>query len=82
MKNSKKILKLGKNVKIEFIKDRPGHDFRYALNSNKIKKNLNWYPKTNFSNGIKRTIKWYLENKKYFNSISKKDISIRLGNYD
>jgi len=82
LKNSKKILKLGKNVKIEFIKDRPGHDFRYALNSNKIKKNLNWYPKTNFSNGIKRTIKWYLENKKYFNSISKKDISIRLGNYD
>ena len=38
IKNSKKIIKLGKKVKINFVKDRPGHDIRYALNSNKIKK--------------------------------------------
>jgi len=79
LKNSQKLFKLGKNVKIVFIKDRPGHDLRYALNSNKIKKNLKWYPKTNFSNGITQTIKWYLNNKKYYNSISKKDIINRLG---
>ena len=79
LKNAKKFIKIGNNVKIKFIKDRPGHDIRYALDSKKIKNNLNWYPKTNFSNGIKQTIKWYLENKDYFKSISKKDIINRLG---
>ena len=42
LKNSKKIIKLGKKVRIQFIKDRPGHDIRYALNSNKINKRLIW----------------------------------------
>ena len=42
---SKIKLKLGKKVKLLFVKDRPGHDIRYALNSNKIKKELGWYPK-------------------------------------
>ena len=79
IKNSKKIITLGKNVKILFIKDRPGHDVRYALNSNKIKKNLNWYPKTNFGQGIKLTFDWYFKNKGYFKSLSKKDIIKRLG---
>ena len=79
IKISKKIITLGKNVKILFIKDRPGHDVRYALNSNKIKKNLNWYPKTNFGQGIKLTFDWYLKNKVYFKSLSKKDITKRLG---
>lgn len=82
LKNSKKLFKHGDKVKIEFIKDRPGHDLRYALDSNKIKKNLMWYPKTNFSNGIKQTIKWYLDNKEYYKSLSKKDIINRLGKYD
>ena len=76
---SKKIIPLGKNVKINFIKDRPGHDVRYALNSNKIKKELGWYPKTNFKNGLKKTFNWYFENSNYFNSIKKKDITKRLG---
>jgi len=77
--NAKKLFKIGNKVKINFIKDRPGHDLRYALNSNKIKKDLNWYPKTNFSEGIKLTFNWYLNNKKYYKSLSKKDINNRLG---
>ena len=76
---SKKMIKLGKNVKILFIKDRPGHDLRYALNSNKIKKTLGWFPKTSFKDGIKLTFDWYYKNKSYYESISKKDIIKRLG---
>ena len=79
LNESKKEIKLGNKVKIKFIKDRPGHDMRYALNSNKIKSELKWYPKTNFSKGIKMTFDWYLKNKNYFKSISKKDIVKRLG---
>ena len=76
---SKKFISLGSNVKINFVKDRPGHDIRYALNSNKIKKKLGWYPKTNFSEGIKSTLDWYFKNKSYYKSLSKKDILNRLG---
>ena len=76
---SRKIIKIGKKVKIKFIKDRPGHDIRYALNSNKIKKKLGWKPKTNFRQGIKLTFEWYFKNKKYYKSLSKKDIIKRLG---
>ena len=76
---SSKIIKLGDNVKISFVKDRPGHDIRYALNSDKIKQQLGWYPKTNFRHGIKLTFEWYFKNKTYFKSLSKKDIIKRLG---
>ena len=69
-----------KNVKIKFVKDRPGHDIRYALNSNKIKKELKWKPITNFKTGIKSTFDWYNKNIGYFKRISKKDITNRLGN--
>ena len=79
LKNSKNLIKLGNNVKINFVKDRPGHDIRYALNSKKIKKKLAWQPKTNFSKGIKLTLDWYFKNKSYYKSLSKKDISNRLG---
>ncbi len=77
---AKKKIIIGKNVKINFVKDRPGHDVRYALNSNKIKKELNWKPKVNFSEGIKLTFDWYNNNKMYYNSLKKKDIHKRLGN--
>ena len=80
LKISKKINLVKKNVKIKFVKDRPGHDFRYALNSNKIKKELKWKPKTTFEKGILDTFNWYLDNKKYYTSLSKKDITKRLGN--
>ncbi len=79
IKISNKIIRLGKNVKISFIKDRPGHDIRYALNSNKIKNKLGWSPKTNFGHGIKLTFDWYFKNKTYFKSLSKKDIIKRMG---
>ena len=77
--SSNKILKIGNKVKIKLIKDRPGHDVRYALNSNKIKKKLGWKPKINFTKGLKLTINWYLKNMDYYNSIKKIDIHKRLG---
>ena len=76
---SKKIINVGKKVKITFVKDRPGHDQRYALNSNKIKKKLKWSPKISFNKGIKFTFEWYMNNKSYYKSLSKKDIIKRLG---
>ena len=76
---SKTVCKVGKKVKISFVKDRPGHDIRYALNSNKIRRKLGWHPKTNFKQGIKLTFDWYFKNKSYYKSIIKKDITQRLG---
>ena len=76
---SKNRINIGKKVKILFVKDRPGHDIRYALNSNKIKKKLGWKPRTNFRQGIKLTFEWYYKNKRYYKSLSKKDIVKRLG---
>ena len=76
---SKFFTKIGKKVRIIFVKDRPGHDVRYALNSNKIKLKLGWKPKTNFRQGIKLTFDWYFKNKKYYKSLSKIDIIKRLG---
>ena len=69
----------GKNVKIKFVKDRPGHDIRYALNSSKLKKELKWKTKTSLSEGIKKTFQWYFYNKKYYQSIKQGDINKRLG---
>ena len=77
---SKNLIRVGKKVKITFVKDRPGHDVRYALNSNKIKKELKWKSKVNFKKGINLTFEWYLNNNKYYNSLSKRDILNRLGN--
>ena len=76
---SKLSTKIGKKVKILFVKDRPGHDVRYALNSNKIKSKLGWKPRTNFRQGIKLTFDWYYKNRTYYRSLSKKDIIKRLG---
>ena len=74
-----KKIKIGKNVKIKFVKDRPGHDFRYALNSNKLKKEIGWKSKINIKKGLFMTINWYLSNKKFITSISKKLYDKRLG---
>ena len=76
---SKNIHPKNSKIKINFVKDRPGHDLRYALNSNKIKKKLKWKPKTNFANGIKKTFEWSLNNNNYYKSLSKKDINKRSG---
>jgi dTDP-glucose 4,6-dehydratase len=79
IKVAKKIVKINSNVKVIFVKDRPGHDFRYALNSSKIKKYLQWKSKIKFEKGLYETFLWYYKNQKYFNSINKKDIVGRLG---
>ena len=79
IKIAKNFIAIGNRVKIKFIADRPGHDQRYALNSNKIKKKLKWKPQIKFDNGLKETFLWYLNNKKYYSSLAKKDIVKRLG---
>jgi len=61
VKNILKILNKNEDL-IEFVKDRPGHDFRYSLDTTKIKNELGWEAKTTFEEGIENTVKWYIEN--------------------
>ena len=69
--DSKLNLKIGKSRElITFIKDRPGHDKRYAIDARKIEKDLNWRPKETFQSGIEKTIDWYLENKDWLKNIT------------
>ena len=77
---AKSKLKIGENVKIKFVKDRPGHDLRYALNSAKIMKNLKWKPKVSIMKGLEKTFDWYLKNPNYYSKLKKTDITRRLGN--
>ena len=72
-------INIGKKVKIKFVKDRPGHDFRYALNSKKIKKSLRWKPEKLFIDGLEETFNWYYKNYEFFNTFSKKKFFKRLG---
>ena len=55
---------------IEFVEDRPGHDFRYSMSSEKISNELNWETKYSFDEGLEKTIQWYLDNPKILNDIS------------
>ncbi|MDA7606801.1 dTDP-glucose 4,6-dehydratase [Pelagibacteraceae bacterium] len=79
IKVATKKIKVGSNVKIKFIKDRPGHDTRYALDSKKILKKLKWKTGVRFKEGIEKTFLWYLQNENYYKSISKKEIVKRIG---
>ena len=79
IKIAKKKIKVRKNVKIKFVKDRPGHDIRYALNSKKIKKKLKWKSITSLKRGLNNTFDWYFKNMKYYTYLKKKDITNRLG---
>ncbi len=54
---------------ITFVKDRPGHDRRYAIDPGKIHAELGWLPATTFDEGIKKTIRWYLDNEKWWKDI-------------
>tara|TARA_Y100001958_G_scaffold154896_1_gene144571 strand:+ start:1224 stop:2249 length:1026 start_codon:yes stop_codon:yes gene_type:complete len=72
-------IKIGNKTKIKFVKDRPGHDFRYALDNKKVFKFLQWKPKIKLNEGLINTINWYLNNKKFLKSISKKNYDKRLG---
>jgi len=65
--------------RIVFVKDRPGHDKRYALNSNKIRKELNWRPMYDFKKGIKKTIVWYFKNKEWTKKLRNKNYAKRIG---
>jgi len=74
-----KYSRISKRSKIKFVKDRPGHDIRYALNNKKIIKKLGWKAKISLQAGLSETFDWYLNNKNFFNSISKKLYINRLG---
>jgi dTDP-glucose 4,6-dehydratase len=66
------LAELGKPEKfISFVKDRPGHDRRYAIDASKIKRELNWAPSVTFEEGIKKTIQWYLDNKWWWQKLIK-----------
>ena len=54
---------------IKFVKDRPGHDWRYAIDSSKIEKELGWSPKETFETGLKKTIQWYLDNPEWVDGV-------------
>ena len=58
------------NKLIKYVKDRKGHDRRYAIDPTKIKEDIGWYPETCFEKGIKHTIKWYLENEEWLKNIT------------
>ena len=64
---------------IKFVTDRPAHDFRYAINAAKIKKELGWSPQENFKSGLRQTVLWYLENKHWWQSIQSGAYRKRLG---
>ena len=54
---------------ITFVKDRPGHDLRYAIDASKISKELNWQPQETFESGIQKTVEWYLSNQDWVNHV-------------
>jgi len=55
---------------IKFVRDRPGHDYRYSLNSSKLHKKTNWKPSVNLEKGLEHTINWYLTNRDWWNRLS------------
>ncbi len=55
---------------ISFVKDRAGHDKRYAIDSSKIQRELGWVPKESFETGMRKTITWYLENTEFFGDLA------------
>jgi len=68
----KKILKIMDKSEelIEFVEDRPGHDWRYSLDSKKIRNELGWKENVNFEKGIEKTVKWYLDNNDWWNNLN------------
>ena len=65
---------------ITYVKDRPGHDIRYAINANKIKSSLGWEPIESFQSGIQKTVKWYLDNTHWCENIQNGNYKLeRLG---
>jgi len=54
---------------IHFVQDRPGHDFRYAIDASKLNSKLGWFPKESFESGLEKTIRWYINNKNWWTAI-------------
>ncbi len=71
----KKLLKILNKPEslITFVKDRPGHDLRYVINHEKITKELKWKPRNKLDDGLKMTVKWYLDNKEWLNNVITKE---------
>ena len=68
---NKILLLMGKSADlIEFVEDRPGHDFRYSMDSSFIRNELGWKPKVEFEKGLEKTIQWYLDNKEWWQKYS------------
>ena len=83
---AKKIILLSKEKKIynkkskfSFVKDRQGHDLRYALDSSKIKKKIKWKHRVNISDGLIKTLNWYLDNKNFYKLVRNKNFITRIG---
>lgn len=72
-------LKYKTSSKIIYVKDRPGHDKRYALDSTKLKTKLKWKHKVSITDGLSKTIFWYINNKQWINKLNKKKILKRIG---
>jgi dTDP-glucose 4,6-dehydratase len=65
---------------ITFVKDRPGHDVRYAIDASKMTRELNWNPEETFETGMRKTVQWYLENKEWWQRVLSGDYQLdRLG---
>ncbi len=64
---------------ITFVEDRPGHDMRYAVDTAKIHKELGWSPSVTFADGLKETVKWYIDNRWWWSPILEAPVSDRLG---
>ncbi len=66
---------------IKFVDDRPGHDRRYAIDASKIKSELNWYPEETFETGLRKTVRWYLDNKSWWERVMSGEYKLeRIGN--
>ena len=62
---------------ITFVKDRPGHDVRYAIDASKIKNDLGWTPEESFDTGIRKTVQWYLDNKSWWQRVLSGDYKLK-----
>ena len=61
------------NKLITYVKDRPGHDLRYAIDSSKLKNELGWEPSLQFEEGIEKTANWYIKNQKWIDNVTSGD---------
>ncbi|WP_373092873.1 GDP-mannose 4,6-dehydratase, partial [Zhongshania sp.] len=65
---------------ITFVKDRPGHDARYAIDASKIQRDLGWVPEETFESGIRKTVQWYLDNPQWWQRVLSGDYKLdRIG---